>query len=118
MADFPQKLISSNPSKIKFDLHKKHFDFANRYDGFKDITKINIHVADTSVVKTVQESDYTSGDLLSDIGGNLGLFVGMSLLSIGEILQLVWDIFYTLRNIQNKVKKFECVTTAPQERRL
>ena len=107
MADFTQKLTSSNSSKIKLNMVKQHFDFSNRYDGFKDITKINVHVADTSVVKTVQKSDYTSGDLLSDIGGNLGLFVGMSLLSIGEILQLFWDIFYSLRKIQNKTRKAE-----------
>ncbi len=97
MADFPQRLRASNPSHIKLQLYEQHFGFANRYAGFKDLAKINVHVADTAVVKTTQKRDYTSGDLLSDIGGNLGLFVGMSLLSLGEILQLLWDVAFTLR---------------------
>ena len=50
-----------------------------------------MHVADTSVVKIIQEPDYTSSDLLSDIGGQLGLWIGMSVLSFGEIIQLIFD---------------------------
>lgn len=96
MSAFENTLRASNPSKMKLELYLKHFGFPNRFNGLKDITKINVHVADTAVVKTMQKRDYTSGDLLSDIGGNLGLFVGMSLLSLGEILQLLWDIAHTM----------------------
>ena len=116
MADFTEKLLASNPSKLKLDMYQKHFQFSNRYDGFKDITKINIHIADTSIVKTIQKSDYTSGDLLSDIGGNLGLFIGMSLLSIGEILQLLWDIVYTITRKQKKnQEKADCISGRKNE---
>ena len=112
MAGFNEKLLASNPSKLKLEMYQKHFQFANRYDGFKDIAKINIRIADTSIVKTIQKSDYTSGDLLSDIGGNLGLFIGMSLLSIGEILQLLWDILYTVtRKRKKNLEKVECASS-------
>ena len=69
MADFTNKLMASNPSKIKLDLYAKHFSWANRHEGLKDISKINVYIADTSIVKTVQSAEYTSGDLLSDVGG-------------------------------------------------
>ncbi len=69
MADFTNKLMTSNPFKIKLDLYAKHFSWANRHEGLKDISKINVYIADTSIVKTVQSAEYTSGDLLSDVGG-------------------------------------------------
>ncbi len=78
-------------------MYKEHFHFLNRHEGMKDITKINVYIADTSVTKVTQEPDYESGDLLSDCGGQMGLWIGMSLLSAGEILQLVVDFFYAIK---------------------
>ena len=104
MSDFRYKLILSNSSAFKTDLYMKHFGFLNRFEGLKDVSKINIHVADTFVVKIIQKPDYTSSDLLSGIGGQLGLWIGMSILSFGELLQLAFDICFSLNSWHKKRK--------------
>ena len=115
MSDFPYKLIASNSSTFKINLYANHFGFANRYEGLKDVSKINIHVADTSVVKIIQKPDYTSSDLLSDIGGQLGLWIGMSVLSFGELVQLVFDICLSLYSRHTNRKKITDVKPAKSE---
>ncbi len=75
MADFPAKFAATNPSKIKQEIYWKHFSFLNRHEAFKDISKINVYIADTSVTKTTQSPDYQFGDLLSDAGGQMGFWV-------------------------------------------
>ena len=46
-------------------------------------------------------------DLVSSIGGTLGLFVGMSILSMFEVFQLLCELISILfcQEKQNKVKK-------------
>ena len=97
MYDFPAKFAATNPSPIKQEIYEKYFNFLNRHEAFKDISKINVYVADTSITKTTQTPDYQFGDLLSDFGGQMGFWVGMSLLSAAELIQLVFDLFGLLR---------------------
>jgi hypothetical protein len=37
-------------------------------------------------------------DLISTLGGSLGLFTGMAIIMLVEILELVWDLFYNVWN--------------------
>ena len=83
----------------------QHFSFANRYKGLKDMAKINVYIADTSIIKTTQEIDYTVSDLLSDLGGIMGLWIGMSVLSIAEILHFACDLFKSLKGQNKRVTK-------------
>ena len=102
---FFTEFIKTKPNKIKFDLYMKHFSFANRYKGLKDMAKINVFIADTSIIKTTQEIDYTVSDLLSDLGGIMGLWIGMSVLSIVEILQFALDLFKSLKRQSERDRK-------------
>ena len=55
---------------------------------------------DSLSYKTIEESAKTGWiDLISNIGGTLGLFLGISLLSFGEILEI---LFLFLSSIWNK----------------
>ena len=102
---FFTEFIKTKPNKIKFDMYMKHFSFANRYKGLKDMAKINVYIADTSIIKTTQEIDYTVSDLLSDLGGIMGLWIGMSVLSIVEILQFALDLFKSLKGQSERGRK-------------
>ena len=112
MSDFQAKLQESKPSPMKAELYREHFGFSNRFKAFEDMSKINVHVADTSVVKIIQKPDYTSSDLLSDVGGQLGLWIGMSVLSFGELIQLVCDIWFCVWAKKNKHGKTIAVKPA------
>ena len=48
-----------------------------------------VHVADSNVIKTTESPDYDIIRLVSDIGGQLGLWIGVSVITLVEVLQLV-----------------------------
>ena len=57
--------------------------------------RVGIHVYYESLVTEVRVTtdSYTPWSLVSDIGGNTGLFLGFTLLTIGEVLLLVLGLF-------------------------
>lgn len=64
---------------------------------------INYQSMVTSVIQEVPAMLFP--ELLSNLGGQLGLFLGISLLSFVELLEfgfvLVWDFFHQTRKITN-----------------
>ena len=63
-------------------------------------------------------SDSQTPGLISALGGSLGLFTGIAIIMIFEMLELSWDIFYNIWTYMTaggpKGKKNEAIT----ERRL
>ena len=76
----------------KTRLYEEYFSVANRRTAMKNFAKLNVFVADSNVLKTVESPDYTQSQLLSDIGGQLGLWVGISVITLAEVVELVVDI--------------------------
>ena len=58
----------------------------------QELTKVNVYIKDMTIISIEEEPMMQPFDLFSDIGGILGLFVGMSLLSLCEIVQLVCEL--------------------------
>ncbi len=59
----------------------------------RHIARINVHIADGNVIKTSEAPDYELIRLVSDIGGQLGLWIGISVMTLFEVLQLIADVF-------------------------
>ncbi|XP_076442529.1 FMRFamide-activated amiloride-sensitive sodium channel-like [Babylonia areolata] len=55
----------------------------------QNLLRLNVYLEDLSVVKYKQMPAYGLEDLFADIGGTLGLWMGVSVLTIMEILELV-----------------------------
>ena len=51
----------------------------------KDFARLNVYIADSNVIITQEMEDYTSTQLVSDIGGQLGLWVGISIITLAEV---------------------------------
>ena len=66
----------------------------SREKAMRDFARLNVYIADSNVVKTQELADYTQNQLVSDIGGQLGLWVGISIITLTEVLELVIDIFH------------------------
>nr|URS64682.1 FMRFamide-gated sodium channel 1 [Malacoceros fuliginosus] len=77
----------------KYELFTKYFNVSNREESMKDFARLNVYIADSNVVKTQESEDYTRNQLVSDIGGQLGLWVGISLITLAEVLELIIDLF-------------------------
>ena len=59
----------------------------------KSVARVRIHPYDTRHMVVTEMAAITLIDLISNIGGLLGLFMGMSLLSFVEIFELIFLIF-------------------------
>ncbi len=76
----------------KFMLYANYFDSSNRKRAMKDFARLNVYIADCNVLKTEESEDYSQSQLLSDIGGQLGLWVGISVITLAEVLELIMDM--------------------------
>ncbi len=63
-----------------------------REQTMKNFARLNVYVADSNVMKTQEGRDYELTQLVSDIGGQLGLWVGISVITLTEVLELVGEV--------------------------
>ncbi|XP_070542010.1 amiloride-sensitive sodium channel subunit alpha-like isoform X2 [Ptychodera flava] len=66
----------------------------------QNVGKLQIYFRDLTHQDVSQSQSYTRMDLVSDIGGNLGLWIGLSVLTIMEFVELIFDLFAILRFVQ------------------
>ena len=81
---------------INIVLEKKKDVFIKSY-----ISRLNVHLVDMNTIKTTEEPDYDGYRLISDIGGQLGLWIGVSVVTLFEGLQLLVSVFQNLRKKDN-----------------
>ncbi|XP_067679438.1 amiloride-sensitive sodium channel subunit beta-like [Haliotis asinina] len=66
-----------------------------RYDGYQlsqNFIKLNIYYEDLNYENITEEADYADAQFLSDIGGTLGLWIGLSVISLFEIGQFFGEL--------------------------
>lgn len=68
----------------------EYFAVKNRRQSIKDFARLNVYVADNNVIITQESPDYELNQLVSDIGGQLGLWIGISVITIAEMPELFW----------------------------
>nr|URS64684.1 FMRFamide-gated sodium channel-like 4 [Malacoceros fuliginosus] len=83
-------------SSAKIDHLKSRYgtDFETKMASH--ISRLNVHIADSNIIKTTEAPDYEAIRLVSDIGGQLGLWIGISVMTLFEVLQLFADVFRQL----------------------
>ena len=78
-------------------IFSSEFKEEQTYDAFeKDIGIVNIFFSEKKILKYVTSNRMSELDFLSQIGGSLGLSMGMSIISIIEIIY--WLTFRFFRN--------------------
>ena len=88
---YPSRFLGPE-DRAKFELYGKYFDYVNRREAMQDFARLNVYIADSNVLKTEESEDYSQSQLLSDIGGQLGLWVGISVITLAEMLELFLDV--------------------------
>ena len=103
-------LLSNNAvlSRQGYELFKSSIDYFIHTNGEYNLTYeemkqrylfLNIYYSELSYIK-ISESPKTSIiDLLSNLGGTMGLFVGISFLSFIEIVEIIMEIIFISFNI-------------------
>ena len=93
-------ISSSNyPSIYQYDVYQSTLG-GMTYDELKERSiALNIFYSNLNYLQ-ISESPKTSlNDLMSNVGGTLGLYIGISFLSLIEIVEIVCEIFLTLFNL-------------------
>ena len=69
---------------------------ANKEAAVADLTKVDIFFSSTAITVMSEQALMTEFDLISSVGGSMGLFVGISLLSICEVIQFLMLLCYSI----------------------
>nr|KAG5714061.1 hypothetical protein BaRGS_020389 [Batillaria attramentaria] len=60
--------------------------------NIQNFVKLNIFYEDLNYENITEKPDYEDAQFISDVGGTLGLWIGLSVLSIFEVFQLVLEL--------------------------
>ncbi|CAH1782679.1 unnamed protein product [Owenia fusiformis] len=111
-----------NGSSIYDEFHDKigvhcsdHFEFENVSKNWGDelranFLRINVYFKDTETKYIIEEENFPLVSMISEIGGVLGLFIGVSLITILEVFVLCSSIIYTLlgrKKMSNEIHEKE-----------
>ena len=84
-----------------FYLNKSH-----QHSVLQELTKVNIYFKETTIKVVEEYPELLAFDLVSNMGGTLGLFAGISFLSMCEFIQFICGLMIELsRQPKNKVKQ-------------
>ena len=63
----------------------------------ESLVSVNVFYDNFAYTLTTETPEWDDISLLGSIGGNLGLFLGVSVFSISELIVLAIDVYFTLR---------------------
>ena len=63
----------------------------DREKSLQNFAHLNVYIADRNVNVMEEKEDYGRSALLSDIGGQLGLWIGISIITLAEVLECACD---------------------------
>ena len=91
--DYFAETFSPTKKKLLMDLHGENFtDIVYRH-----VSRLNVHISDSNIIKTTEQPDYEAIRLVSDIGGQLGLWIGISVITLFEVLQVSILVLYFMQ---------------------
>ena len=90
-------MIATNNSRScdleMWETYEKHFRKENWESAKNNFVRINIYMADNQMTVTEEVPEYTASLVISDIGGQLGIWIGMSVLTMSETPALFGQLF-------------------------
>ena len=69
----------------------------------QNLLRLNIYLEDLSIVEFTQMPAYDLADLFADIGGTLGLWMGISVLTIMELIELIIRLVMLFFNSESDI---------------
>ena len=79
-------------------LKSKYEEFNSSLDDVKQsIVNLNIFYDRLSFTEISEKPSFTFVDLVSNVGGTFGLFIGISLLSLLEIVEIAYEMLYIFK---------------------
>ena len=107
-SDFPTKGSAKKLSKLDSIIKKFPNKSERNFENFKQsLTFVAIYYDQLKETITKQEEKITRVDLVSNIGGILGLFLGFSVLSVVKLFEVLFQIIFILCHRKSHAQKVE-----------
>lgn len=97
---YAKTLLKNNHLAKKFDFNQSNIDINKLRER---ILSVNIFFDQLQEIRSSESVGKTSGNVFSEIGGSLGLFLGLSILGIIEIIEIIGYALYSC--IRSMIKK-------------
>ncbi|KAK3710378.1 hypothetical protein QZH41_012304, partial [Actinostola sp. cb2023] len=70
----------------------------------ENMLEIRVYYAELDYVRVEETLKYKLEDLMSNVGGQMGMWIGLSVLTIGEVIEVIWILIRCLlkKNRNNK----------------
>ncbi len=94
------KIITDNPNLMS-DFEKRELSL---YDVQESFVHVNIFYDSLSYTESIESPRMDFVSLLASIGGNLSLFLGVSLFSLFEIVQVTLEIVFSLKERNKHIR--------------
>jgi hypothetical protein len=82
------------PLECHENYFKTTFSFSHFAKSDDNLLKLNIYYDELSYTLINEAASLTIFEMFSNIGGTLGLFLGISLLSFIEVVEVLFNIFF------------------------
>ena len=92
---------TKSDARRKDNFYKKYVEESGT-DVLSDFSRLNVYVEDEEVTKTIETPAMIMSQLLSEIGGQLGIWIGVSIITFAEMIELVVVLVSTLREKRRK----------------
>ncbi|XP_052832380.1 FMRFamide-activated amiloride-sensitive sodium channel isoform X1 [Octopus bimaculoides] len=76
----------------------------------QNLLRLNVYLEDLSIIEFRQMPAYELADLFADIGGTLGLWMGISVLTIMELIELFTRLLMLIFSSEKKIPNADPVT--------
>ena len=92
--------IQSNPN-LASDFINRTLDLTSARESF---VQVNVFYQSLSYTLTTESPQMDGVTLFGSIGGNLGLFLGVSVFSLCELIEVTFQVYFILKQRKNNVK--------------
>ena len=92
----------------RFESDEEIYRFYKKYKAKKgkkvleDFLHLNVYWFDNKVVTTEESALYSFPSLISDIGGQFGIWIGVSVITLSELMELIFSTFVGVFRRGNK----------------
>ncbi|KAL3891467.1 hypothetical protein ACJMK2_003729 [Sinanodonta woodiana] len=96
ISKWPSEKYSQHLSNRIRKTSSKFMDDDKVADSTNTLAKLEVYFVDMSYERIEQQKSYQSESLISDIGGQLGLWLGLSVITLGELVEFMASVSHLI----------------------
>ncbi|XP_070548202.1 uncharacterized protein [Ptychodera flava] len=103
-AQWPAKVYLPNLLKTLYTKNSKLYDITDEEAASSNLVRLEVYFPQLNYNSATERASYTWKDILSDVGGSLGLYIGTSIISLCELILFLLGLCQTLHRSKRPVQ--------------